>query len=135
MKQLDIILLIDDDFATNYLHKKIISKSGIDIPIEVANDGEEGINKLLSLNESINNENATILVFLDLNMPVMDGWGFLKQFAIIRSTVLCNVDLYVLSSSINPDDKARATSNSLVIDYYPKPLSIATLKNIRSNYL
>ena len=53
MLKLDTILLIDDDFTTNYLHKKIISKSGIDSPIEVANNGKEGIQTGLIENETI----------------------------------------------------------------------------------
>ena len=79
MSMLSMILLIDDDFTTNYLHKKIISKSEIDLPIEVANNGKEGIDKLLALNKTINDKDTLVLIFLDINMPVMDGFECIEK--------------------------------------------------------
>ncbi|MGY8888689.1 MAG: response regulator, partial [Flavobacteriales bacterium] len=80
MHRLETILLIDDDFTTNFLHQKIISKTEIDAPVEVTNNASEGLDKLLELNETINDHSALVLVFLDLNMPLLDGWGFLEIF-------------------------------------------------------
>jgi CheY-like chemotaxis protein len=135
MFKLDTILLIDDDFTTNYLHKKIISKSEIDFPIEVALNGKEGIDKLLALNDTITDSNAFVLIFLDLNMPVMDGWNFLEIFKEIQPTLNYKTNLYVLSSSINPDDKDRAKRDPQVIDYFSKPLTIAILAKLKLNYI
>jgi CheY-like chemotaxis protein len=135
MFKLDTILLIDDDFTTNYLHKKIISKSEIDSPIEVANNGKEGIDKLIALNDTITDSKAFVLIFLDLNMPVMDGWNFLEIFKEIQPTLNYNTNLYVLSSSINPDDRDRAKRDPQVIDYFSKPLTAATLAKLKLNYI
>jgi CheY-like chemotaxis protein len=131
---LSMILLIDDDFTTNYLHKKIISKSEIDLPIEVANNGKEGIDKLLALNETINNKDTLVLIFLDINMPIMDGWGFLEIFNEIKSTLNFSTNLFIVSSSINPDDENRAKSNPTVLDYLPKPLTVDMLGKIKASY-
>jgi len=133
MLQLDTILLIDDDFATNYLHKKIILKLDINCSVEVATNGKDGIDKLLALNETINNKDAFVLIFLDLNMPVMDGWGFLETLAEIKPILNFNTNLFIVSSSINSDDESRARSNHLVLDYLPKHLNTATLLKIIFN--
>jgi CheY-like chemotaxis protein len=135
MYKLDTILLIDDDFTTNYLHKKIISKSEIDSSIEVANNGKEGIDKLWELNETIKDKNSLVLIFLDLNMPIMDGWGFLEIFEEIKSLLNFNTNLFILSSSINPDDEARAKSNSQVLDYFPKTLTVDRMIKLKANYI
>lgn len=135
MNKLETILLIDDDFTTNYLHKKIISKSEIDSLIEVANNGKEGIEKLLSLNEKITNENALVLIFLDLNMPIMDGWDFLGIFNEIKPKLNYKTNLFVVSSSINPDDETRAKQNSQVLDYFSKPLTVDKLVRLKANFI
>jgi CheY-like chemotaxis protein len=133
MLQIDTILLIDDDFATNYLHKKIISKLDINCSVEVATNGKDGIDKLLALNETINNKDALVLIFLDLNMPVMDGWGFLETFEEIKPTLNFSTKLFIVSSSINLDDESKARSNHQVLDYLPKHLNAATLSKIIFN--
>jgi CheY-like chemotaxis protein len=132
---LSMILLIDDDFTTNYLHKKIISKSEIDLPIEVANNGKEGIDKLLELNKTINDKDTLVLIFLDINMPVMDGWGFLEIFNKIKPTLNFSTNLFIVSSSINPDDEDRAKSNPEVLDYLPKPLTVDRLGKLKASYI
>ena len=134
MSMLSMILLIDDDFTTNYLHKKIISKSEIDLPIEVANNGKEGIDKLLALNKTINDKDTLVLIFLDINMPVMDGWGFLEIFNEIKSTLNFGTNLFIVSSSINPDDEDRAKNDPEVLDYFPKPLTVDRLLKLKANY-
>jgi CheY-like chemotaxis protein len=129
------ILLIDDDFTTNYLHKKIISKAEFDSPIEVANNGKEGIDKLLAFNETIKDKDAIVLIFLDLNMPVVDGWQFLDLYEQIKPQLNYKSNLFIISSSINPDDEERAKRNSLVNDYIPKLLTVDTLVKLKSNYI
>lgn len=135
MSMLSMILLIDDDFTTNYMHKKIISKSEIDLPIEVANNGKEGIDKLLALNKTINDKDTLVLIFLDINMPVMDGWGFLEIFNEIKSTLNFGTNLFIVSSSINPDDEDRAKNDPEVLDYFPKPLTVDRLLKLKANYI
>lgn len=135
MHKLDTVLLIDDDFLTNYLHRKIISKSEINAPVEVANNGKEGIDILLALNDTLNDKSALVLIFLDLNMPIMDGWSFLEIFKEIQPRLNYSNNLYILSSSINPDDRARAKKDSQVLDYFSKPLTVATLAKLKLNYI
>jgi CheY-like chemotaxis protein len=68
-------------------------------------------------------------------MPVMDGWGFLEIFNEIKSTLNFGTNLFIVSSSINPDDEDRAKSNSAVIDYLPKPLTVDRLGKLKASYI
>jgi len=129
-QNLNTILLIDDDNTTNYLHRKIISKSDIDIPIQVANNGKEGMDQLVALNEILKEKEDLLLIFLDVNMPVMDGWTFLEYFKEIEPKLNYSTQLFMVSSSINPDDKNRALKNSFVLDYLSKPLNVSLIKKL-----
>ena len=130
--KLEAILLIDDDLTTNFLHQKIISKTEIDAPVAVVNNASEGIDKLLALNETTNDHSATVLVFLDLNMPLLDGWGFLEIFKEMNLNFM--VHLFIVSASINPDDKLRANSYPQVNGYLQKHLTVPTFRQITKDY-
>ena len=132
MHRLETILLIDDDFTTNFLHQKIISKTEIDAPVEVTNNASEGLDKLLELNETIDDHSALVLVFLDLNMPLLDGWGFLEIFKEMKLNF--QIHLFIVSASINPDDKTRATSYPQVNGYLPKHLTVSTFRQLTKDY-
>jgi CheY-like chemotaxis protein len=132
MYKLETILLIDDDFTTNFLHQKIISKTEIDAPVEVTSNASEGIDKLLELNETINDRSALVLVFLDLNMPLLDGWGFLEIFKEMKLNF--QIHLFIVSASINPDDKIRATSYPQVNGYLQKHLTVPTFRQLTKDY-
>ena len=129
------ILLIDDDNTTNYLHKKVISKTNLCSSLIVANDGEKGVEALMEMNNTCNNSDGDVLIFLDLNMPIMDGWEFLTTLDKIKDEIKFNFLLFVVSSSINGDDIDRAEKNSLVTKYLKKPINIQSIENIKSEYL
>ena len=132
INKLETILLIDDDFTTNFLHQKIISKTEIAAPVTVLNDASKGIDKLLVLNETITDHSATVLVFLDLNMPLLDGWGFLEIFKKMKLNFV--VHLFIVSASINPDDKSRAKSYPQVNGFIQKHLTVPTFRELVKDY-
>ena len=72
------------------------------------------------------------VIFLDLNMPIMDGWEFLDEFLKIPRSLKKRITLYVVSSSIDPRDINRAKSISLVEDYLIKPITYEELKKVFS---
>jgi CheY-like chemotaxis protein len=129
------ILLIDDDNTTNYLHKKVISKTNLCSSLIVANDGEKGVEALLEMNNTCNSSDGDVLIFLDLNMPIMDGWEFLSTLDKIKDEIKFNFLLFVVSSSVNGDDIDRAEKNCLVTKYLKKPINIQSIENIKSEYL
>lgn len=120
------ILLVDDDTIIDYLHKKILQKAGFNEPILTVYNGKEATNQLLSLNSNLS-ANDSILILLDLNMPVQNGWQFLDEFMTLRNHLNYHTDIYILSSSINPDDIQMAKDNPLVKGYLKKPLTVTTV--------
>ena len=104
------VLLIDDDYATNFLHKRFFEKADFECAIALASNGEEGIEMLLGLTDTVKDEDVVVII-LDINMPIMDGWSFLKAFEKVKLQLNYKTALFMVSSSINPDDRARAESN------------------------
>ena len=127
LKNRDLILLIDDDAIIDYLHKKLLIKAGINEPIITVYNGKIAIDKLSELNTQLNEDN-TVLALLDINMPVLDGWGFLEALETLNSSLKFKLELYILSSSNNPDDIIKSKNNPYVIDYLNKPLSTEDIK-------
>ena len=129
------ILLIDDDAMINYFHRRVILKAGLTSSIIVSNNGKEGIEELLTIEEyNLNDIKSSVIVFLDINMPVMDGWTFLEVFKEIKEKLNFEIKIFVLSSSINPDDKVRAEKNSFVAKYINKPLTKESISFLQTHF-
>ena len=115
------IILIDDDNISNLINSKMIGKYSQEVNISVFVKAADAIEKLPEL---IVNEKT--IVFLDINMPEMNGWEFLDTFDFKGAD--CKV--YMLTSSINENDKHKATSYPIVQDFISKPLSFDKLSKI-----
>lgn len=133
-KKLNCVLLIDDDFATNFINKKIIQKANIAEHIQVALNGKEAIDYLCSkgkfeYHEAINPQPG--LVFLDINMPVMDGWEFIEVYKnLVPEERKKEISIIMLTSSFNPADKAKADALKEIADYRQKTLNETVLHDI-----
>ncbi|WP_290699989.1 response regulator [Lacinutrix sp.] len=126
----ELACIIDDDTVYVNLVKKIIETKKLCENLLVFSDGKQSIDYFEALLENLDAENIPEIIFLDLNMPVMDGWEFLERFTKIKNKFGKVITLYVVSSSINPIDVTRAKSLSSVKDYLIKPINIAELENI-----
>ena len=132
-QKINTILLVDDDEAVNFFHKRLFLKSELATPLIQLYNGAEAIRKIITLNNSLLNDDL-VLVFLDLNMPILDGWGFLEEFKKINYALNFSVDIYILSSSINPCDIEKSKQNIFVKDYICKPLTIEKIIEIKNQY-
>ena len=125
MKLFDKIVLIDDDPVFLFIAKEIIEQSSLfqENLLTYFN----GVRALRDFKET-DLKHYKMLVFVDINMPIMDGWDFLDEL----SDCQLNKDtlVYVVSSSINSSDKEKALSYSIVKGYIPKPLDEAELIKI-----
>ena len=116
-------IILDDDVIIDFLHKKILKQAGINSSIETVYNGKLALEKLVDYNNSFH-ESDSVLVLLDLNMPILDGWGFLKEFEQLKTNLNYDVDIFILSSSTNSNDISRSKSNPFVRGYLKKPLSL-----------
>jgi CheY-like chemotaxis protein len=119
------VLLVDDDHIFNYLNERIIQRMGFSDEIHSARNGQEAIdllNKYLSGSSALPD-----IIFLDLNMPVMDGFAFIEAFKRMNMPGKEKISIIVVTSSQDPQDIARA--KSLGIDHYlTKPITEDSIK-------
>lgn len=130
MTHINNVLLIDDDEMFNFLHKKIISISGF------ANNSISHIkaaNALCELKKMAeeNEEAIPEIIFLDINMPEMNGWQFLEEFEKFPPSISERCSVYMLSSSIDPTDIERSRTYRSVKDFISKPLSFEILEEMQ----
>jgi CheY-like chemotaxis protein len=116
--------IVDDDPVICLIHRKLLSVSGYDPDTKVFNDGLAAVN---FLREHFDKE-TRYLIFLDLNMPVMDGWEFLNEIKDLYPPE--NVRVSIVSSSVFGDDHEKAKLFPHVTDFIEKPLSAAKLQQI-----
>lgn len=135
--KLKCILLVDDDEGTNFYNEIIIDRAGIANHVEITLNGKEAL-EYISYNGE-NNENITIhpkpvLILLDINMPVMDGWEFLDAFQKLKDKHKGESIIVMLTTSSNKDDRKRASEILEVADFVNKPLSAKTLNEIMEKH-
>lgn len=126
----ELACIIDDDKVYVNLVKKIIETKKLCENLMIFRNGKQSIEYFEALMENMKEDSIPEIIFLDLNMPVMDGWEFLERFTKIKNKFNKVITLYVVSSSINPLDVNRAKSLSSVKDYLIKPINISELENI-----
>lgn len=130
---LEQILCIDDDPITLMLCKKVISKSQICHEIITAQNGEEALHHFNTLKYTNKNKDSKKpeLIFLDLNMPVMGGWEFLDHFTSSDYIEFNTANVIVLSSTIDPEDLAKAKKYPIIIDFLSKPITLPMLEYLK----
>ena len=127
MEKLSCILLVDDDDTTNFLNESLIEEMKVANQIMVANNGKEGLDQL----ESYFREHGSSpqLIFLDINMPVMDGFEFLENFQQLDEAHKASVKIIMLTTSSSPVD-IQKIKNLGVNEFLSKPLTEEMLMRI-----
>jgi len=131
-KSVNCVLLIDDDMATNFFNKRVVSKHQCFNTVKTVQSGSAALEYFTDVEK----EKAIKpdLVFLDINMPAMNGWEFLVEYAKLNREIREGVRVIVLSTSSNPDDFAMSKINKSVSDFINKPLSLDSLDSILNDH-
>lgn len=117
-------LLIEDNLIDQFITKKLLKK-GLNInPLFIANNGKEGIDWLLK-----NPNHKSLIILLDIQMPIMNGFEFLEEFAGLTEETKDKIEIFVLSSTLDTDEIKKVKDNKYVSDFWNKPFRLETLKN------
>jgi CheY-like chemotaxis protein len=138
MKKLSGILLIDDDETTNFLNERLLSKMNLSDNVRVFKNGKQAFDFLYNVSHSHYEGNTQDyfhpeLIFLDINMPVMDGFEFLDLYKRLNAGFRDKITLVVLTTSTHPEDTLRTQHHSA--SYLTKPLSSEKIKKLLTRHL
>jgi CheY-like chemotaxis protein len=132
-KKLNCVLLVDDDESDNFFHNRILEKAGITDHIEIALNGKEALDFLTTKAKCEKPESSYCqpeLIFLDINMPVMDGWEFLEQYHKLPDIQKGKIIIVMLTTSHNISDTARAEKKFNIGWFKNKPLTMQMINEI-----
>lgn len=121
------VLLVEDDPITIMVCERIIKMTLFAERVTSCQNGKIALDYLLSIKE---NGAVPKIVFLDINMPVMNGWDFLSELDKVKSDFKEVPCIYLLSSTVDPEDYRKAKDFLLVKDFISKPLSKEALDKI-----
>lgn len=128
----NLVMLIDDDDIDNFINENIIKGAGVTSNIHIFKSGQSALEYLLNLqkNEELYKDRIPEMIFLDLNMPLMNGFQFLKEFEKLEEDFKKKMNIIILTSSYDPMDVKEAEKFPRVKKYLKKPLNEKDLEEI-----
>jgi len=131
MKKINCILLIDDSPDDNFFHERIIKRCNAAHDVLIQLSAASALEALQpGSDHSINPD----LIFLDINMPGMNGWDFLKEYKHLVQPIPDRRIIVMLTTSENPDDIKKAKDLGIVSDFKTKPITKEMLEEIMSSF-
>lgn len=138
MKKIKCILLVDDDYTTNFLNEELITDLEIAEQVHIAYNGQEALDYINLQGQYKGADKKTHarpnLIFLDINMPLMDGFEFLEHYNKLPKSKKADIVIVFLTTSDSQKDKLHAISNNLIYDFIEKPLRKNELLKMYDDY-
>lgn len=120
-------LLIDDSYIDNLINRKILEGSRFAEDITVMDSPFQAMSYLI---RSLEANQAPEVIFLDIRMPGMDGFELIHELEEIKQRFNSNFKIYMLSSSLDPEDLKKVEDHALVARFIGKPLTAKALEEI-----
>ncbi len=127
-KSVGLVMLVDDNDTDNFISKRIIEITNFADEVIVKSSGKSALDYLSDNNEDV--ERLPEIIFLDINMPIVDGFVFLYEFEKFNHVVKDNCKVIILSSSDNKRDIDKIVNNDYVIKFITKPLTETSLEEV-----
>jgi len=125
-----LVALVDDDSIFQFTATRLIESAKLAKEILHFENGNEALQYLEK--NAANSDLLPDFLFLDINMPIVDGWMFLEDFEILKTKLVKEFPIYMVSSSIDPRDMSRAREFSEVKDFVIKPVTIERFSELLS---
>ncbi len=133
MKKIQTVLVIDDDPINNVICKTLIHTLRFSEAVYSFVRAKEALDYLKN---ALDNQPEKIpqVIFLDVNMPEMDGWEFLEEYDKLSADFKEACHLYMLSSSVNREDMRKSEHYKYIRDFIQKPLSPVSLEDVQGSF-
>lgn len=127
-KKVNCIMLIDDNPDDNFFHERVIRKNDFAHLVVTRQTGKEALEYLTD--EERNKDQYPDIIFLDVNMPGMNGWEFLEEYKKLDQRLQSSMIVVMLTTSENPDDLAKSKKLGIAHGFRTKPLTKEVLDKI-----
>jgi CheY-like chemotaxis protein len=127
----DIVMLVDDNDIDNFINERMINGCNFSETTYVNTSTRSAIEflKNLSVNKALRKDHLPSIIFLDINMPILDGFQFIEEFEKLDPVLVQSINIIMLTSSINPSDIERSKKFPSVKGFIHKPLTEEALAN------
>jgi len=130
-KKIPNILIIDDDPMSSFMLKRLAELGELADIITIFNSARSALEYIEERKQADNL--LPDVIFLDIYMPILNGWDFLTAFKTLKPQLSKKIDIVIVSSSEHPRDVEQARTFEEVKAYAVKPVSLERLKEIIEN--
>lgn len=131
MKKIERILLIDDDYPTNFLHEIIIKETGLVDKIDACTSVDDAI---VFLQDKHRSGESPQLIFIDINLPAKNGFQFIEEYDQLDAALKEKSTIVMFSTSENPKDLEKSKTYSSIKDILVKPLNEDIIKGLLDKF-
>ena len=118
-----LVLIVDDSSIDNFVNQKMIELNNFAEKVIAFTRANKALEYLIELDKNkVHLFEIPCFIFLDLNMPIMDGHEFIRQFKNLSDDIKNNCKIIILTSSVNPIDPMIANEHNHVLTFLSKPL-------------